>query len=186
MWAVLPWGSTLLPARNVCWCTGLECFGCHSHVARKALFTTLRRLPGPWYAPWTHLWLKLQVLRGNRAQYIHHLHTIYGPFVRIAPTELSVADLPSFKTVHRVGSDFNKSGWYQKLKDAFFAFGGGSRVCLGIHLAMDELMLGAFVFFKSCPDVALAQSTTDESMAFENYFLIVPRAHRCEVTATQD
>jgi cytochrome P450 len=33
--------------------------------------------------------------------------------VRISPTEVSVADLSSVKTTHRVGSKFNKSGWYK-------------------------------------------------------------------------
>lgn len=58
-------------------------------------------------------------------------------------------------------------------------------VCLGIHLAMHEMLLGAFLFFKTCPNLMLARSTTDESMEFENYFLITPKAHRCEVTADQ-
>jgi len=47
---------------------------------------------------------------------------------------------------------------------------------------MLELALTAFRFFKECPDARLAQSTTPESMEVENYFIINPRSHRCDVT----
>jgi hypothetical protein len=46
---------------------------------------------------------------------------------------------------------------------------------------MMELLLGTFVFFKQCPEAKLAPSTTEECMAFENYFLIAPKGHRCDV-----
>jgi cytochrome P450 len=68
------------------------------------------------------------------------------------------------------------------MKSAFIPFGAGARVCIGLHLAMMELMLGVFVFFKTCPKAKLAASTTDASMAIENYFLIAPKSHRCEIT----
>src|ERR1700761_5997779 len=47
-------------------------------LARNAIFTPLRRIPGPWYAPWTNLWLKVQVMGGSRCHYIHSLHERYG------------------------------------------------------------------------------------------------------------
>ena len=60
-------------------------------------------------------------------------------------------------------------------------FGAGSRICLGIHLAIMEMMLGAVVFFKECTSASLALSTTDASMEFENYFLIAPKSRKCEI-----
>lgn len=45
-----------------------------------------------------------------------------------------------------------------------------------------ELQLATFCFFKRFPTMRLASTTSDESMEFENYFLIAPKAHRCEVT----
>lgn len=51
-----------------------------------------------------------------------------------------------------------------------------------LHLVMLELTLGAFKFFKQCPSAALSKTTTEESMEIENYFLIAPKSHRCEVS----
>ena len=82
------------------------------------------------------------------------------------------------------------------MKDAYSPFGAGSRckccfrfqwslltssACIGLHLAMLELTLGVFRFFKECPHAKLAASTTEESMEIENYFLIAPKSHRCEI-----
>jgi cytochrome P450 len=71
-------------------------------------------VPGPWYASFTHLWLKIQVLAGRRVHYIHTLHQSYGPIVRIAPAEIAVADFDSFREIHRIKSGFLKSPWYQE------------------------------------------------------------------------
>ena len=48
-------------------------------------------------------------------------------------------------------------------------------------MAMLELVLGVFAFLKRCPDASIAPSTTDESMDFENYFLVAPKSHRCAI-----
>ncbi|KAF1350640.1 sterigmatocystin biosynthesis P450 monooxygenase [Delphinella strobiligena] len=79
---------------------------------KQAHFSDLRNIPGPYHARWTRLGLKLQIMQGRRTQYIHALHLNYGPFVRIAPNEVSVADLDAFRTIHRIGGGFLKSGWY--------------------------------------------------------------------------
>ncbi|KAL3462838.1 cytochrome P450 [Aspergillus heterothallicus] len=64
---------------------------------------------------------------------------------------------------------------------AFSPFGAGARICLGIHLAYMELRLAAAEFFRECRGVRLAPSATWESMEPENYFLIAPRGHKCEI-----
>ncbi|KAL4948459.1 cytochrome P450 [Aspergillus filifer] len=79
----------------------------------KALVSPLRRIPGPIYTNFTRLPLKLSILAGQRIYFIHSLHLQYGPIVRIAPTEVSIFSLPEFKEIHRVGSPFLKSKWYE-------------------------------------------------------------------------
>lgn len=55
------------------------------------------------------------MLAGQRIHYVHALHQQYGPYVRIAPTEVSVADPQAFSQIHKVGSGFRKSKWYLDL-----------------------------------------------------------------------
>lgn len=64
---------------------------------------------------------------------------------------------------------------------AFSPFGAGARTCLGIHLAYMELRLAATEFFRECRGVKLAGDITWETMKPENYFLIAPSGHRCEI-----
>ncbi|KAJ5446577.1 Cytochrome P450 [Penicillium cf. griseofulvum] len=85
---------------------------------------------------------------------------------------------------------FDVSRWLDKNRKgdsagqlAFLPFGAGSRICLGIHLAYMELRLAAAEFFRECRGVKLAPSVTKESMGFENYFLVAPRGHMCEVVS---
>lgn len=61
------------------------------------------------------------------------------------------------------------------------AFGGGSRVCLGLHLAYMELRYSAAHFFRTCKTAQLAPETTPASMEPENFFLIIPAAKKCEI-----
>jgi hypothetical protein len=44
-----------------------------------------------------------------------------------------------------------------------------------------ELRLATFAFFKQYHNARLAASTTPASMEMENFFLIAPKAHVCEV-----
>lgn len=40
------------------------------------------------------------------------LHAKYGPLVRTAPNEVSVADLTAIKSIYGAGTKFRKSAWY--------------------------------------------------------------------------
>ncbi|KIW93880.1 uncharacterized protein Z519_05195 [Cladophialophora bantiana CBS 173.52] len=66
-------------------------------------------------------------------------------------------------------------------KYAFGPFGGGTRICLGIHLAQMELRHGLAEFFRECRHLELSEATTPASMRMENYFLISPISKRCMV-----
>ena len=42
----------------------------------------------------------------------HDLHQKYGPYARVGPGEVLVADIPAHKIIHKVGSGFNKADYY--------------------------------------------------------------------------
>ncbi|KJZ69528.1 hypothetical protein HIM_11070 [Hirsutella minnesotensis 3608] len=71
------------------------------------------KLPGPWYSKWTNLMLDYHWLNGTRPQYVHLLHHIYGPIVRIGPDEVDVCDIDAVKTIYTTRETFLKSAWYQ-------------------------------------------------------------------------
>jgi len=56
-------------------------------------------------------------------------------------------------------------------------------VCIGTHLANLELRMGVYEFFTECPQIRIAPSITDDSMEFENYFLITPKSCKAEAHA---
>jgi cytochrome P450 len=88
---------------------------------------------------------------------------------------------------------------------AFMPFGGGSRskhpfffspttaytyhtciVCLGLHLALREIRLGAAHFFRSFPDakVSTLENMSDSDMEQVCYFIMSPYGKRCLVEVT--
>ncbi|OLN95716.1 putative sterigmatocystin biosynthesis P450 monooxygenase STCB-like protein 3, partial [Colletotrichum chlorophyti] len=70
----------------------------------------------------------------------------------------------------------------QRQKQLFMPWGAGSRTCLGTELARMELRLGAAVLFRRCKGLVLAAGMSDEMMEMENFFLVSPVGHKCEVT----
>jgi cytochrome P450 len=75
----------------------------------------------------------------------------------------------------------DKTAWTAEQKAAYMPFGGGSRVCIGIHLAWIELRLATALFFRNCRGARLSEVMTDEMMEMDNRFLIAPRGHCCYV-----
>ncbi|KAH7392725.1 cytochrome P450 3A17 [Pyrenochaeta sp. MPI-SDFR-AT-0127] len=79
----------------------------------------------------------------------------------------------------------NKSDMTTQQKAAYMPFGGGSRVCIGLHLAWMELRLATALFFKHCRGAALSDCMRDEMMEMDNRFLISPKGHCCFITTRQ-
>jgi cytochrome P450 len=80
---------------------------------------------------------------------------------------------------------FKPDRWSQQsqaMKDSFMPFGGGTRICIGLHLAQMELLLGAACFFRAFgTSVGIAPETTTASMELENHFLVGPKGHACMI-----
>ncbi|KAI0131911.1 cytochrome P450 [Xylariales sp. AK1849] len=87
-------------------------------------------------------------------------------------------------TVYPEPLNFDPSRWEkptQSIKDSFVAFGGGSRICLGLHLARMELRLAAALFFHTFPNatVSVLEGFSDEDMDPKMFFLLSPKNNRC-------
>lgn len=80
-----------------------------------AVKSPVRSIPGPWYSKFTQAVLKYHTIRGRRMYYVDDLHRRYGPIVRIAPDEAAVSGLQSTQMVHKIGSGFNKSAFYDAI-----------------------------------------------------------------------
>lgn len=81
---------------------------------------------------------------------------------------------------------FDPSRWENPTKpmeDAFMPFGGGSRTCIGMHLARTELRLATARFFLTFPKatVSTMEGMDEEDMEQIAYFLMSPKGKRCLV-----
>ncbi|EXJ93260.1 hypothetical protein A1O1_01651 [Capronia coronata CBS 617.96] len=75
------------------------------------------RVPGPWYTHFTSLVLKYHEFSKNRRLWIHSLHERYGPVVRLAPNEVSFANLEGMKEIYQSGgSGYDKTEFYDLFK----------------------------------------------------------------------
>ncbi|KAK2026302.1 cytochrome P450 [Colletotrichum zoysiae] len=78
----------------------------------------IRHVPGPWYTCFSHYVLKFYSLIGRRMYYVHSLHQVYGPVVRISPIQVAVADPEGFVAIHKIGAGFLKGPWYKSINPA--------------------------------------------------------------------
>ena len=67
-------------------------------------------------------------------------------------------------------------------KAVYSAWGAGAYTCLGQHIAYMQMRYAIVLFFRECTGAKIAPTTTDETMEMENYFVITPKGHKCEVT----
>ena len=65
----------------------------------------------------------------------------------------------------------------ESMQHAFMPWGGGSRVCVGLHLAKAEMRMAAALFFRRFPRARVL--TSDKDMEPKAYFLIQPLKKEC-------
>ncbi|KAF5719313.1 cytochrome P450 monooxygenase [Fusarium globosum] len=69
-----------------------------------------------------------------------------------------------------------------EMQEAYIPFGGGPRICIGIHLAYMELRVTTAAFFRKFRGAQVHASMTNDDMELENYTLIAPKSHKCLIT----
>lgn len=81
-------------------------------VLYKRYSSPLRRYPGPFLASCSRLWKVISTVKGQ-TNYDHiELHRKYGPVVRIAPNEVSVASPAAARALLSAGKRFYKTDFY--------------------------------------------------------------------------
>jgi hypothetical protein len=100
------------------WLTSIQVI---KKVVDRLIRSPLRDIPGPLPAKLTTQWLLFIDLAGNRSTYIHKLHQMYGPIVRIGPNEVSFASIDAINDIYLGQKPFMKSAAYENFgrKGAF-------------------------------------------------------------------
>ncbi|KAI1429097.1 cytochrome P450 [Xylaria sp. FL1777] len=84
--------------------------------------------------------------------------------------------------------EYNPARWEtptKGMKDSMMAFGGGSRACIGMHLAYIELRMGLAYFFRAFPKsrVSGLEGMSNNDMKQAMHFISSPHNHRCLIEA---
>ncbi|KAJ7260207.1 cytochrome P450 [Mycena rebaudengoi] len=99
--------TALLAALCICWLISSVI-----SRARSALASPLSRVPGPWYAAVSDIWLMTHMLRFKQTETIHKLFQKYGP---IGPQKVVFCDLDALRSVY-LTHRFEKAPVYKQLK----------------------------------------------------------------------
>ncbi|EKM55699.1 uncharacterized protein PHACADRAFT_256510 [Phanerochaete carnosa HHB-10118-sp] len=78
----------------------------------------LMAFPGPLLAKFSSLWFALKAYKGTTSLTVHALHERYGPFVRLSPQHVSIADPEALRAIYGHSSGTLKTELY----DAFVTF----------------------------------------------------------------
>ncbi|KAK0261559.1 hypothetical protein LTR35_017868 [Friedmanniomyces endolithicus] len=99
--------------------TGLAILIALAHRLIVAFLGPLGKVPGPWYTKVSNLPLKYATVSAQRVYFVHAIHMKYGPVVRVSPDEIHIADISAVREIHKIGSGYVKSDWYQHFTDSF-------------------------------------------------------------------
>ncbi|KAF8446892.1 putative cytochrome P450 [Terfezia claveryi] len=107
-WSFFPWERSVLDVNNPSGVKLLVLPALISFVTGWALwrvvynlnFHPLAKFPGPWLAATSTLWFVHDSLSGRSPFNLAEAHKKYGPIMRVAPNQLSVADAGAWKEIH--------------------------------------------------------------------------------------
>ena len=75
-----------------------------SYVLYIRYYSSLAKVPGPFWASLSRWWLVLFSDKGNMHRLYPRLHEEYGKLVRVGPNEVSVADLNAIQLIYGTSS----------------------------------------------------------------------------------
>jgi hypothetical protein len=135
----------------------------HKFFIEPLLLSPLSRIPGPKSFALTKWRLALEDLQGTRSRTIWKLHQMYGPVVRIGPSEVSFNSVTALKTIYGAGSGYDKSEFY----DMFDVYGTKNLFTFYSskdHAARKRLLAHAYsksVVFKNENEVLVQRKVDD-------------------------
>lgn len=88
-----------------------------SYFAYNRFFHPLAKIPGPFLATITPLWLTYQAYHQRRPRLDLALHKRYGSVVRITPSEVLFSNPSYFKPIYGAGTRFTKGRFYEAPTD---------------------------------------------------------------------
>ena len=87
-----------------------------SMLLYRAFFHRLRVFPGPFAARLSTFYITwLSARRRQVYEDVRALHRKYGDYVRVGPTEISIADPAAFAAIHSATSQCERGPWYNVL-----------------------------------------------------------------------
>lgn len=89
-----------------------------AYLAYNRFFHPLAKVPGPFLASLTPLWLTWQGFNQRRPRLDLELHKRYGNVVRISPNEIIFSNPAYFKQIYGAGTRFKKARFYEAPTDA--------------------------------------------------------------------
>ncbi|KAK3380975.1 cytochrome P450 [Podospora didyma] len=82
----------------------------------NGLRSPLYHVPGPWHTRFTPIVNRYYRFTGEALLYRHEMHKRYGPLVRFEPNLVNAVDVSSWEQMHRMGTGFRKTKFYEKLR----------------------------------------------------------------------
>jgi cytochrome P450 len=106
-----------------------------SYIVYSLFLHPLSRVPGPFLARFSRLWLVQHSVVGDMHTTMIALHKKHGKLVRTAHDEVSISDPTAIKTIYGAGTKFRKSEWYSVWQGhrKFDLFGGRDEKVHGQH-----------------------------------------------------
>ncbi|KAK1957401.1 cytochrome P450 [Colletotrichum sublineola] len=106
----------------------------------NVFFHPLRKVPGPWIATVSPLWLWYHSYVGDETTSIERLHSVYGPVVRIAPNDIDISDGAALAPIYSEKGGFLKAPCY-----ANFDFDGHPTIFSALNPAHRSIRAKAVV-----------------------------------------